>query len=214
MLRKLRATRTNLFVSLNFPEAVPNSQYHFAVGDVARWPGIKRCGAAMHHGQYAAQNIHQLMLQETQGTKPKLTELVEAPPGIGIAVGKQGVAYYPSEGTKYGEDILRLFFEDDLANRSRYIKESELNFWLTCVRSMLGLFATRQRVSKSGQGIDDQAMARASWQSIPNSNQSRIKSSYKNIIEKVCQWGSRPRTVEVFAIRGCAHFLQRRAYIS
>ncbi|KAL2429475.1 Oxidoreductase OXR1 [Exophiala dermatitidis] len=103
--------------ALNFPEAVPNSQYHFAVGDVARWPGIKRCGAAMHHGQYAAQNIHQLMLQETQGTKPKLTELAEAPPGIGIAVGKQGVAYYPSEGTKYGEDILRLFFEDDLANR-------------------------------------------------------------------------------------------------
>lgn len=112
---------------LNFPAEVANSQYHFAVGDIAKWSGIKRCGAAMHQGQYAAQNIHQLMLNETRGTQPKFMELSEVPPMIGIAVGKQGVAYYPTDGTKFGEDVLQTFFEDDLANRSTYTTPSHPN---------------------------------------------------------------------------------------
>ncbi|EXJ79477.1 hypothetical protein A1O1_08741 [Capronia coronata CBS 617.96] len=103
--------------SLHFPSEISNSQYHFAVGDMAKWSGIKRCGSAMHQGQYAAQNIHQLMLGETQGTKPEFMELSEVPAMMAIAIGKQGVAYYPTEGTKSGEDVLQTFFEDDLGNR-------------------------------------------------------------------------------------------------
>ncbi|EXJ83973.1 hypothetical protein A1O3_04640 [Capronia epimyces CBS 606.96] len=103
--------------SLSFPEEVSNSQYHFAVGDLTKWSGIKRCGGAMHQGQYAAQNIHQLMLQEMQGTAPKFMELSEVPPMICIAIGNQAVAHYPTQGTKVGSDILQLFFENDLGNR-------------------------------------------------------------------------------------------------
>ncbi|KIX08832.1 uncharacterized protein Z518_03489 [Rhinocladiella mackenziei CBS 650.93] len=102
--------------SLNFLPDMPNSQYHFAVGDIAKWSGIKRCGAAMHMGQYAAQNIHQLMLKQVQGTKPKFMELDEIPPMIGIAIGKQAVAYYPGDGTTFGEDMMQKLFGDDLGN--------------------------------------------------------------------------------------------------
>jgi NADH dehydrogenase FAD-containing subunit len=48
--------------SLNFPSDSPNYRRHFAVGDIAAWSGIKRCGAAMHMGHFAAENIHQLMI--------------------------------------------------------------------------------------------------------------------------------------------------------
>ena len=97
---------------------VPNSLHHFAVGDIAKWSGIKRCGAAMHMGQYAAQNIHQLMLAQRQGIKPEFMELKEIPPMIGIAIGKQAVAYYPTDGTTYGESVLKTCFGDDLGHAS------------------------------------------------------------------------------------------------
>ncbi|RMZ80571.1 hypothetical protein DV737_g2892, partial [Chaetothyriales sp. CBS 132003] len=74
---------------LNFLSESPNSQHHFAVGDMIKWCGIKRCGAAMHMGQYAAQNIHQLMLAQVQGFKPEFMELNEIPPMIAIAIGNQ-----------------------------------------------------------------------------------------------------------------------------
>jgi len=101
---------------LNVMPEVPNSLHHFAVGDIAKWSGIKRCGAAMHMGQYAAQNIHQLMLAQHQGINPEFMELKEIPPMIGIAIGKQAVAYYPSDGTTYGESVLKTCFGDDLGN--------------------------------------------------------------------------------------------------
>ncbi|KAK2746925.1 oxidation resistance protein 1 [Onygenales sp. PD_40] len=100
--------------SLNFPDEVPNAQYHYAAGDVALWSGIKRGGRAMHHGHYAAMNIHQTMLKERRGTTPKFVELQEAPPSMGLAVGKQAVAYSPFEGVISGEDTLKLYFGDDL----------------------------------------------------------------------------------------------------
>ncbi|KAK5206370.1 hypothetical protein LTR41_007808 [Exophiala xenobiotica] len=101
---------------LNVMPEVPNSRHHFAVGDIAKWSGIKRCGAAMHMGHYAAQNIHQLMLAQRQGIKPEFMELQEIPPMIGIAIAKQAVAYYPSDGTTYGESVLKAYFGDDLGH--------------------------------------------------------------------------------------------------
>jgi hypothetical protein len=45
-------------------------------------------------------------------------ELAEVPPMIGIAIGRQLVAYYPPDGTTYGEDLLKQSFGDDLSNTS------------------------------------------------------------------------------------------------
>ncbi|KAK4142890.1 pyridine nucleotide-disulfide oxidoreductase [Dichotomopilus funicola] len=101
--------------SLAFPQDTPNSSSHFAAGDLVKWSGIKRCGAAMHMGYYAASNIYEYMLQCTGSKKEiKLLELAEIPPMIGLAVGKKAVAYWPEGGMTSGEDVMKSFFGDDL----------------------------------------------------------------------------------------------------
>ncbi|KAK4152208.1 apoptosis-inducing factor 2 [Chaetomidium leptoderma] len=100
--------------SLSFPSDTPNSDAHFAVGDLVKWSGIKRCGAAMHMGFFAATNVHQQMQRQTAGTEPKLLELDEIPPMIGLAVGKKAVAYWPEGGVTSGEEVMKAFFGDDL----------------------------------------------------------------------------------------------------
>ncbi|KAI1622670.1 pyridine nucleotide-disulfide oxidoreductase AMID-like protein [Exophiala viscosa] len=101
---------------LNISSDSPNSLYHFALGDMIRWSGIKRCGGAMHMGQYAAHNIHQLMLKQLHDIEPEFMELNEFPPVMGIAIGKQGVAYWKEAGTAHGVSVLETFFGNDLGN--------------------------------------------------------------------------------------------------
>lgn len=100
--------------SLAFPESSPNAADHFAAGDMVKWSGIKRCGGAMHMGYFAANNIHQRVLQKTPGTEAKFLELDEIPPMIGLAVGKKAMSYWPEGGVNSGEDVAKLFFGDDL----------------------------------------------------------------------------------------------------
>ncbi|KAI0405668.1 hypothetical protein F4802DRAFT_166584 [Xylaria palmicola] len=102
--------------SLQLPAGVPNAEAHFAVGDVIRWSGIKRCGGALYGGKIAGLNMHQLMLRQLQGKEPDFTELDEIPPMIGLAVGKNGLSY-GSEGMSYGPQVMQLFFEEDLGFR-------------------------------------------------------------------------------------------------
>jgi hypothetical protein len=94
-----------------------------AAGDAALWSGIKRCGAAMHHGTMAACNIHQHILSQlTNGAhKPTYIELEEVPPMIGLAVGKKAVAYGPGMGTIAGEDVMEIYFKDDLGFSSKLV---------------------------------------------------------------------------------------------
>ncbi|KAF2456378.1 hypothetical protein BDY21DRAFT_49049 [Lineolata rhizophorae] len=104
---------------LRFSSDVPNAKYHFAVGDIVAWSGIKRCGAAMHMGHYAARNMHQQMLSELAtgingSLTPTVVELEETPPMIGVALGKKAVCYDPAEGTTVGEDLMAALFGDDL----------------------------------------------------------------------------------------------------
>ncbi|KAK4938180.1 hypothetical protein LTR10_021339 [Elasticomyces elasticus] len=101
---------------LNLSSESPNSLYHFAVGDMIKWSGIKRCGGAMHMGQYAGHNVHQLMLKQLHGIEPEFLELNEFPPVMGIAIGKQGVAWWREAGTTSGESVLETFFGNDLGN--------------------------------------------------------------------------------------------------
>ncbi|RFU34747.1 hypothetical protein B7463_g1601, partial [Scytalidium lignicola] len=100
--------------TLNFPEEISNAAYHFAVGDLVAWSGIKRCGMAMSMGHSAAINIHQQILHKHTGVEPKFTHYPEVPPMIGLAVGRSAVVYSPDQGTTYGPDSLRLMFGDDL----------------------------------------------------------------------------------------------------
>ncbi|KAI5303667.1 MCM DNA helicase complex subunit mcm6 [Ascosphaera pollenicola] len=100
--------------SLNLPENTPNSKYHYAAGDIVRWTGIKRAGAAMHHGHLVARNIHQNLMQQIRGTTPEYSELTPAEPGMCVAIGKKAAAYSDTYGLKEGEETLKLFFEDDL----------------------------------------------------------------------------------------------------
>ncbi|KAL4776970.1 hypothetical protein BDW60DRAFT_175174 [Aspergillus nidulans var. acristatus] len=87
---------------------------HYAAGDVARWSGVKRAGAAMHQGHYAARNIHQKLMQRVYGTTPEFVRLDEVEPGMGLAVGKRAVAYFPSMGLSEGEETREMFFQGDL----------------------------------------------------------------------------------------------------
>jgi NADH dehydrogenase FAD-containing subunit len=95
---------------------VPNADSHFAVGDVIRWSGIKRCGGALYAGKIAAVNIHQIMLRQLQAKEPDFMKLGPTPPMIGLAVGRNGVSY-GAEGMSYGPQVMQLFFEEDLGFR-------------------------------------------------------------------------------------------------
>lgn len=101
--------------SMQFPAGVPNADDHFGAGDAIRWSGIKRCGAAMHTGYYAAHNIHELMLEKLRGAAPRLLELGEVPPMMALAVGKKAISYTPAQGVASGEDQLHAYFRDDIA---------------------------------------------------------------------------------------------------
>ncbi|KAK7414731.1 hypothetical protein QQX98_006415 [Neonectria punicea] len=100
--------------NLNFEEGTPNAEYHYGAGDVVKWSGIKRCGAAMHQGQYVAENIYESIISHRTGKTPTFKEIRPVPPMIGLAVGKQAVAYSPDQGTIYGEDVAHAYFRGDL----------------------------------------------------------------------------------------------------
>ncbi|KJZ78838.1 hypothetical protein HIM_01611 [Hirsutella minnesotensis 3608] len=100
--------------NLRFVAGTPNCRAHFCAGDVARWSGIRRCGAAMHGGHFVAQNIHKSILMDRIGLAPSFAEFdAVVPPMMGLAVGKKAVASGP-DGTTFGEDVMQAYFRDDL----------------------------------------------------------------------------------------------------
>jgi NADH dehydrogenase FAD-containing subunit len=103
--------------SLMFKDNIPNASSHFAVGDVIEWTGIKRAGSATVMGQAAAQNIYSSILNseiEAESEKYAFTELPSWAAVIGLAVGKQCLTYDPTNGMKYGVDVMKAYFGDDL----------------------------------------------------------------------------------------------------
>lgn len=109
----------NVHPSLQLSGSVPNSEAHFAAGDMIKWSGIKRCGASMHMGKLAGWNVYQSIMSDLSGPtrKPKFKELGPVPPMITVAVGKKAVSCSP-RGTTSGRRTMRLFFENDLGFRS------------------------------------------------------------------------------------------------
>ena len=69
----------------------------------------------MHMGSFAAHNIHQLMTAKLDPShEPRLLELEPVPPMIGLAVGRKALAYSPEMGTIEGEEVMKVYFRDDL----------------------------------------------------------------------------------------------------
>jgi NADH dehydrogenase FAD-containing subunit len=106
--------------SLMFKDNIANASFHYGVGDVIAWSGIKRAGSATVMGQTAAQNIYASILNsELSPSTPEtetnsLTELPAWAAVIGLAVGKQCLTYDPTNGMKYGVDVMQSYFGDDL----------------------------------------------------------------------------------------------------
>lgn len=73
----------------------------------------------MAMGHISAVNIHQQLLKAKFGTEPKFVEFPEVPPMIALAVGKQAVAYGEADGTTWGEELMKVFFGDDLGFSSK-----------------------------------------------------------------------------------------------
>src|SRR5689334_1828700 len=117
---------------------IPNHKFHYAVGDICHWSGIKRCGAAMFMGFHAAYNIHQRPLQTlpsshkshsthststtaeqttykttTTSGEPEFKLFPEVPPMIAIAIGKTAIMLSPTDGTTSGPSVLEMMFRDD-----------------------------------------------------------------------------------------------------
>jgi NADH dehydrogenase FAD-containing subunit len=100
--------------TLNFPAEVPNFSAHFAIGDMARWSGIKRAGSALMMGKWAARNVVQSIVAEENDQEPKMAEFPEIVPMLVLALGKKAVGHHPAMGFTYGEEPLKQSFGDDL----------------------------------------------------------------------------------------------------
>ncbi|KAK3701827.1 hypothetical protein LTR37_015249 [Vermiconidia calcicola] len=92
-----------------------NSDRHLAIGDIAAWSGIKRCGGAMHMGHFAAINIHQHMLHGVGLIEQvEYKTLSEFPPAIGLALGDTAIGWWAEGGIQSGPKFLELMFGTDL----------------------------------------------------------------------------------------------------
>ncbi|KAI5362738.1 putative FAD/NAD(P)-binding domain, FAD/NAD(P)-binding domain superfamily [Septoria linicola] len=99
---------------MRFLNGGKNDERHLAIGDIVKWSGIKRCGGAMAMGYHASVAMFEQMLYERDGVERKLAEWPQTPPMIALAVGKSAVVYDPTEGTRFGEDQMEIFFAKDL----------------------------------------------------------------------------------------------------
>lgn len=124
-------------LTFSSPKA-PNASSHFAIGDLIPQSGVKRCGGAMHHGHYAAYNIHQQLLHARSLVEaPQYMELSDHGANIGLAVGKQAIGYSEQTGIMKGEETLGYLFGLDLgfkycwdylklSERTEHIEEGEV----------------------------------------------------------------------------------------
>lgn len=126
---------------LTFMDKVPNAEFHFGVGDVIAWSGIKRAGGAMVMGELAASNVYASILNAEAATatdstasspnasKPlTLGELPFYNNVIGLAVGKQCLTYDPKNGMKFGVQLMADYFQDDLGWKAnlKYLQLSDV----------------------------------------------------------------------------------------
>jgi hypothetical protein len=96
----------------------------------------------MHHGLHTAVNIHQKILSEQRGMTTQFKELdSNVPPMMGIAVGKKAASCSPSAGINASEEVLRLFFGNDLGFTSTFLSHPSLNPHHTKEKRLIYFFA-------------------------------------------------------------------------
>ncbi|RPB08768.1 FAD/NAD(P)-binding domain-containing protein [Morchella conica CCBAS932] len=104
--------------TMSFSAPIPNARSHFAVGDIAFWPGIKRVGSAIIMGQFAASNIVAMIAAGEQGRSEKETVSQDMPrvePMMALAVGnRQAVGWQGGMGLFWGEELWRGQFGEDM----------------------------------------------------------------------------------------------------
>lgn len=141
--------------SLMFKNTIPNHESHFGVGDVIAWSGIKRAGSATVMGQAAAQNIYAAILNSELGPLSEPNPTTELPAWdavIGLAVGKQCLTYDPNNGIKYGVEVMKSYFQDDLG-------------WAANLK-YLGLTDVVERVDSPLEEVDAAKMAEVGIKSV------------------------------------------------
>lgn len=92
--------------TFQLPSSVPNADVHYAVGDIAKWTGIKRSGPAMSQGKYAATNIVQTLIALEDGKSVEDAELASCPPSqptMTLAIGEQAMGM--RMGLRYGKEV-------------------------------------------------------------------------------------------------------------
>lgn len=126
--------------TLSFNSSIPNASSHFGVGDCIAWSGIKRAGGAMLMGELAAHNVYASILNdEASSSSPSssnssidspitLTKLPVYNNVIGLAVGKQCLTYDKGNGMKWGVQLMKDYFQDDLgwAANLKYLNLTEV----------------------------------------------------------------------------------------
>ncbi|KAF2875382.1 hypothetical protein BDV95DRAFT_486598 [Massariosphaeria phaeospora] len=104
--------------NLSFASDIASAASSFGVGDVIAWSGIKRAGSAMVMGQAAATNVYASILNAERTSEEderyEHVELPSWPAVIGIAVGKQCLTYDEASGMKWGVEVMKSYFQDDL----------------------------------------------------------------------------------------------------
>lgn len=113
---------------LAFKSDIPHASSHYGVGDVIAWSGIKRAGGAMVMGQLAAANVYASILNsEDKSNNFTLLDLPFYDNVIGLAVGKQCLTYDKKNGMKWGVQLMKDYFQDDLGWKAnlRYLQLTE-----------------------------------------------------------------------------------------
>jgi hypothetical protein len=82
-------------------------------------------------GTRAAENIFQQILLERFGIPTALRDWPTYPSMIGLAVGKKAIVYDPEGGTKCSEDLMKVYFGDDLAfKRKSCLRARRILSWM------------------------------------------------------------------------------------
>jgi hypothetical protein len=75
----------------------------------------------MAMGTLAANNIykHILASESEASSEQKLSDFPHVPPMIALALGTKAATYSPQDGVNSSEELLKIFFGDDLGHKSK-----------------------------------------------------------------------------------------------
>jgi hypothetical protein len=91
---------------LQFSSELPNTDYHFAVGDATAWSGIKRAGNAFIMGQFVATNLmRHILAAENLNADFDLLNCPEMDPMMALSVGSKALVYQEAIGVLASEEL-------------------------------------------------------------------------------------------------------------